>query len=96
MGMNEVYTEERRESGVSASNYPVSTGDWFITILITAIPVVGIVMLFVWAFGGGVNANKANWAKATLLWMLIGGVLAMLLFGTIIAAFFGSHHVSEI
>lgn len=51
---------------------PVSTGDWVITILITAIPLVGLIMLFVWAFGSGTPASKANWAKATLIWFLIG------------------------
>ena len=45
----------------------VSTKDWLITLIITAIPVVGFIMLFVWAFGSGTNLNKANWAKAGLL-----------------------------
>jgi hypothetical protein len=90
--MNEVYTEQRREvSGHSFTNYPVTMGDWFITILITAIPIVGIVMLFVWAFGSGTNESKANWAKASLLWMLIGGVLALLFFGALFAAFFSRY-----
>lgn len=89
--MSEIYTEERKEADVAPVNYPVSVGDWFLTILITAIPIVGIVMLFVWAFGGGVNVNKANWAKASLLWALIWGILAILLFGAFIAAFFTRH-----
>ena len=46
--------------------------DWLITILITAIPIVNIIMLFIWAFGGGdVNINKKNWALATLIWFAI-------------------------
>lgn len=59
---------------------PVSTGDWMITILITAIPIVGFIMLFVWAFGGGSNPSKANWAKATILWFLIAVVLYVVVF----------------
>lgn len=85
--MNEIYTDERRHAGTSVTNYPISTSDWFITMLITAIPVVGIVMLFVWAFGSGTNQNKANWAKASLLWMLIGGVIAVLFMVIFFAAF---------
>ncbi len=59
---------------------PVSTGDWMITILITAIPIVGFIMLFVWAFGGGSNPSKANWAKATILWFLIAIFLYVVVF----------------
>lgn len=51
---------------------PMTVGDWFITILVTAIPIVGIIMLLVWAFGSNININKANWAKATLIWMVVG------------------------
>ncbi|MDZ7848113.1 MAG: hypothetical protein U5L96_15930 [Owenweeksia sp.] len=50
----------------------MSVGDWIITILITAIPVINIIMLFAWGFGSSTHPNKANWAKATLVWMAIG------------------------
>lgn len=58
----------------------VKTSDWVITILITSIPLVGLIMLFVWAFGSGTNPNKANWAKAALIWIAIFVVLYILLF----------------
>ena len=54
---------------------PVSTADWFLTLLITAIPIIGLIMLFVWAFGNNTPASKANWAKATLLWIAAGIVI---------------------
>ena len=38
----------------------VSVKDWIITILITAIPLVGLIMLFVWAFGDGAQPSKKN------------------------------------
>ena len=56
----------------------VSTGDWMVTLLIAAIPVVNIIMLIVWAFSDTTNPNKTNWAKATLIWMLIGIGLSIL------------------
>lgn len=56
-------------------NKEVSTFNWFITILIAAIPLIGLIMLFVWAFGDNTNPTKANWAKATLLWLLVGVVI---------------------
>lgn len=59
---------------------PISVGEWVLTIFIAAIPLVGFVMLFVWGFGGNAPETKANWAKAALLWILIGVVLYGLLF----------------
>ena len=73
------------------SDAPVlSTKDWVITLLISFIPLVGFIMLFVWAFGSNENPNKANWAKATLIWMAIACVLIFLMWGTIAAIVLGS------
>lgn len=57
--------EEQNNSSV------VKTSDWVITLLLLAIPLVNIIMLFVWAFGSGTNPSKANFAKAALIWALI-------------------------
>lgn len=67
----------------------LSVGDWMINMLITAIPLVGIIMLFVWGFGDKENPTKANWAKATLIWYLIAFVI-VIGFYALIFAFFGS------
>lgn len=69
----------------STNHVPVKTGEWVLTFLITAIPVVGIIMLFVWAFGSGTNESKSNWAKAALLWFAI--VIAIYI---LIAVVFGA------
>ncbi|RLD34474.1 MAG: hypothetical protein DRI73_03875 [Bacteroidetes bacterium] len=53
------------------NNQPVKVGDWIITLLITAIPLIGFVMLFVWAFGSNTNPSKANWAKAAIVMYII-------------------------
>ena len=75
----------------STNQVPVKTGEWVITFLITSIPLVGIIMLFVWAFGSGTNESKSNWAKAALIWfaIVIGiYVLFVLIFGaTLLAAY---------
>jgi uncharacterized membrane protein YdbT with pleckstrin-like domain len=60
----------------------VSTKDWVITILIAAIPIINIIMLFVWGFGGNTNPSKANWAKAALIWLAIAIVLNIIGFVT--------------
>jgi heme/copper-type cytochrome/quinol oxidase subunit 2 len=58
---------------------PTSVLNWMMTQLLTAIPVIGLIMLFVWAFGGGAEISKRNWARATLLWAVISIVLLALL-----------------
>jgi hypothetical protein len=55
----------------------MSMKDWFITLLISYIPLVGLIMLIVWTFDSSTNPNKKNWAKATLIWMLIGIAIAI-------------------
>jgi len=52
-------------------NYAVKTGDWVGTLLVTMIPIIGLIMLFVWAFDSSSNPSKANWAKAQLIWSAI-------------------------
>lgn len=49
----------------------VKTTDWLLAYLLVSIPVVNLVMLFIWAFGSDTNPNKSNWAKAGLIWMAI-------------------------
>ena len=56
---------------------PLSTGEWFLTLFVLAIPLVGIIMYFVWAFGAG-NVNRTNFCRAGLLWMAIWFVLVIL------------------
>jgi heme/copper-type cytochrome/quinol oxidase subunit 2 len=59
---------------------PMSVKDWIITLLITYIPLVGLIMLLVWAFDSSTHPNKKNFAKASLIWMLIWIVLALIFF----------------
>ncbi len=75
----------------STNQVSVKTGEWVLTILISAIPLVGLIMLFVWAFGSGTNESKANWAKATLIWIaiiIVIYVLFALIFGAALLAAF--------
>lgn len=74
----------------------MSVKDWVITLLITAIPLVGIVMLFVWAFGSDTNLNKRNWSKGALVLAAIVAVLYFIVFVLFMSLFFsGASEISD-
>lgn len=50
---------------------PMSVGDWMITILVLAIPLVNIVMYLYWALSDSGNLNRKTFCQASLLWFLI-------------------------
>ena len=45
----------------------VSVGEWIVTFIIFSIPIIGFIMLFVWAFGDNTKPSKKNWARAMLI-----------------------------
>ena len=45
----------------------ISTGEWIVSLILSYIPLIGLIMLLVWAFGGSTSPTKANWAKAQLI-----------------------------
>jgi hypothetical protein len=65
----------------------ISLGEWIITFILLAIPLVNIIMLFVWGFSSSTNPNKQNFAKATLIIYLIA-IVCFFLFGGL--AFFSA------
>lgn len=65
---------------------PLSAKEWALTIFLSSIPLVGLILLFVWAFSDDTNIHKKNWAKGSLIIMLIAIILVfgfMFLFGGI-------------
>ena len=67
---------ENQELQTTRNQSIVTIGDWIITMILMC-------MLLVWAFSAGTPVSKANWAKATLIFMLIGFVLVILFWGAI-------------
>ncbi len=66
---------------------PVPITEWIITFFLLAIPLLNIILLFIWAFGSDTNPSKANFAKAYLIIFVIMFALTALffmLFGTAI------------
>ena len=86
----EPYETEQREglqnNAISKTVSEISVGEWLISMLIMIIPIVNIVMLFIWGFGS--PDPRRNYARASLIWMAICIGLAVLFYGVVIALFF--------
>lgn len=67
---------------------PVSIGEWLVSMLICFIPVVGFVMMLVWAFSGDTKKSKSNYFKASLIMSGIMLAIYLVFFVFIIALMF--------
>lgn len=79
------YAYSQTPAPVTDDSAPLSTGQFILMMLISAIPMVGFIMQLVWAFGGTANINRRNYARAVLILSLVGIVLAILFSGMLIA-----------
>lgn len=64
-----------------------TTSEWVLNLFLVAIPVLGLILLLVWAFGSKTAPSKKNWARANLVWLLIGIFIAIVL--TVVAIALG-------
>lgn len=79
-------------TGLNSNYKPMTIGDWLITFIIQAIPIVGIIMMFVWAFSDSTHPSKKTWAQAALIMMVIAIVLIIIFFAamwSLISSFMG-------
>ncbi len=74
---------------------PLSVTDWMIALFIRAIPLVGLVMLLIWGLGSNENTNKANWAKASLIWLAVRVVLAAIFWFVFVSAILSNSEAFE-
>ncbi len=58
------YTEQQNSK-------PMTVGDWFVTLLVLAVPVVNVIMYLVWACGSSGNLNRKNFCVASILCFVI-------------------------
>ena len=66
------------------NNRTLDAKEWALTIFISSLPIIGVIMLLVWAFTEETNIHKKNWAKGTLILWIIGFIIAfafLFLFG---------------
>ena len=67
---------------------PLRVGQYIGMLLLMCIPLLNIILLFVWSFGGSVNLNKKNFAKASLILGAIGLILSIV-FGAALSSIIG-------
>jgi|LakMenE01Jun11ns_1017448.scaffolds.fasta_scaffold9675465_2 hypothetical protein len=66
----------------------LSVGDWMIILLLITIPVVNLIMLFLWALSSDTNVTKSNFAKAALMWFVVIIILWLLFFASLASIFY--------
>ena len=68
---------------------PLSVGQYVGMMLLSGLPLVGLILLLIWAFGSESNINKRNYARAVLIIALIAIALGVV-FGVAMAGFMAS------
>ena len=66
-------------SNNSVSSEHKSVGQWIGVAIVSCIPLIGFILLCIWAFGDGSKNDPTfrNWARAQLVIMVIGFVLSV-------------------
>lgn len=71
-------------SEVSTNQYQtVSVGEWIIASILAPIPIVGTILLFIWAFGEKAKPSKKTWARAMLVLMVVAIILSIVFYVTL-------------
>lgn len=63
----------------STNNEPVTIGGWIGVFFLSVLPLVNLIMLFVWAFSSSTKQSLKNYARAVLILSLIGTILIVVL-----------------
>ena len=67
---------------------PITTGGYIGIMLLMCIPVVGQILMIIWALGGCRKINKRNLARASLIMMVVALVISFIL-GLVLKSLFG-------
>lgn len=72
-----------------AQNQEMTLGQWVLTIFLSGLGMIGIILLFVWAFSGNTPTSKKNYARAMLIFQGIALVLSFLMIPLFIGMIYG-------
>lgn len=97
-GNTESYSISNSQPVINSNNEttekPISFGNWMGSMLLMFIPIIGffiyLVMMFVWAFGSDTPQSKKNWARASLVVMIICLVLFLFIISSAVAELMNS------
>ena len=85
------------ENNIPEEYTPISMWGYFGYSILFAIPVVGLICIIVFSFGGSRNINLRNYARSFFCWLIIGAVIfiILLIFGGMAAvtAFFSQYFI---
>jgi len=84
---NEEFTEEQKTVVSYTENQghkDISVLEWFATLILLSIPLVNLIFLFIWAFGSEIS--KRNFSRATLLYILVSSIIAIITFIVIMSS----------
>ncbi len=80
-------TLQKQSIPCTADAKPLTVWEYVLLFLVTAIPIVNIIMLCIWAFRKEENQNRKNFARAALVFVGVGtvvGVIVMAVFWQVI------------
>jgi len=73
---------------VSPGGEPLRVGQYIGMLLLMCVPILSVILLFMWSFGGSVNLNKKNFARAMLIFSAVGVILSVI-FGAALTSTIG-------
>jgi len=79
------YNQSAGYASDQANREPLGVGNYIGIFFLSAIPMAGFILLLMWAFGGNVNINKKNFARAVLIMSLIAVGIWVIFFIIILA-----------
>ncbi|ASP16491.1 hypothetical protein HMPREF9120_01843 [Neisseria sp. oral taxon 020 str. F0370] len=83
---NPLLNQQQQQYGYQQQAPVIGIGEWIVTSIVLAIPIVNLIMALVWGFSSTTNPNKANFCKAWLIFVAIAFVLYILLIVFVLSA----------
>lgn len=80
----------------NAAQPEMTVGQWVLTLFLSSLGIIGVILLFVWAFGADTPPNKRNFARGMLIWYAIAVVLVIVLYGSLFCIGFAGGMMDDI
>lgn len=71
------YPQSYNNNSYQTNTQSMTVGQWVLTIFLSGLSIVGLILLFIWAFGDTPQPKK-NYARAMLIWQAIALGIAIL------------------